>query len=147
MRSIAISCPRWWEVCSQTPGHHPGTGALHIEKGRAAFPPGFVFRLKYGEALAGVFGVALDELEASLLLGQRRSGNVDAEHGAKPQIFTHTLMHHLLMHAAAAGVAGAGANRQVSVAELAPDAEDFYPLGGVGFDQEVVAHRAPRDQC
>src|ERR1700675_2081344 len=110
---------------SQAPGHHPGTASRHIEKCSRAFPPGFVFLLKNSQPLAGVFGIALDELETSLLLRERRSTHIDAEHGSQPQVFAHALMHHLLMDTAATRVAGVGANRQISVAELAPHTEDF----------------------
>src|SRR5277367_6821520 len=117
----------------QTTGHYPGTGSLHIEKCGVAFPPGFVFPLKYSQPLAGIFGVAPNELEASFLLGEWRCAHIDAEHGVHPQFLAHTLMHHLLMDATAARVVRPGANRQVVILKFAPDAKDFDSLGGVGL--------------
>jgi len=92
------------------------------------------------QPLFAVFGITFDELQASLLFGQRWSAYVDPEHVAEPQVFGHALVHHLLVDTAASGVTQARTDREIFVAEFAPDAEDLDTLGFVGLDEEFEFH-------
>src|SRR5688500_16699258 len=58
-------------------------------------------------------------------------------------------MHHLLLHAPAAGIVGSRPHREVVVTELTPDAEDLQPFAVVALDQEVVRHGSivPLSDC
>jgi len=53
------------------------------------------------------------------------------------------LMHHLLAHAAPAGIGLVRPYREVLVLELTPDAQDLQPLCCVALDQKFVFHGLP----
>src|SRR6185503_8266416 len=93
----------------------------HIEEGYVLFPPRFVFLTQGSEALSAVLNIALDELQTGFLVRQRRSAHVNAQHVAKPQILTYTLMHHLFVHATAPRIAFAWPHRKIVICELTPD--------------------------
>jgi hypothetical protein len=96
--------------------------AFHIEELRGLFPPALVLLSERREPLPTIFGVAFQESRACFGLWQRGRVDVDAEHGATPRIFAHALVHHLLVHTAAARVALTRSDGKVLVLELAPHA-------------------------
>ena len=85
-------------------------------------------------------GIALDEVESALDLRQRGHAGPDAQHRPKPQVLADTLVHHLLVHAAAPSVRGMRTNRQILVAEHAPDTEHLQALRFVRLHEESVSH-------
>jgi len=52
-------------------------------------------------------------------------------------------MHHLLVHAPAAWIVGAGSEFQIYVSKFRPDAYHLKALRFVSFHQEFVSHKAP----
>src|SRR5678816_1522769 len=127
----------------QPASHHPRSGSFYIEERPQLFPPALVGLPKSRESMAAVFRIPLDERDARFVLGQGRRMHVDAEHIAKPQILAHALMHHLLAHAASAGIDLIRPDREVLVPELTPYAQDLQSLGGVALDQKLVCHGLP----
>lgn len=121
-------------------GEDPGARAGHVEECGWTFPPGVVFGLQGGESLGAEVGIFVDKGEAGFFGGERRGANIDAEHGAEPEVFADALMDHLFADGTAAGIAGIGAEGQVGVSKFAPGAEDFEAFGGVSFHEKVVAH-------
>src|SRR5438309_10874276 len=99
----------------QAAGDHPRSGALHIEELRWLFPPALILLLECSESLAAMFRIAFHELGAGFLFRKRRSTDFDAQHVAEPQVLAHALMHHLLVHAAAARIAPLRPYRKVLV--------------------------------
>ena len=97
--------------------------------------------LQRGKPPAAIFGVTPDELQSRFLLRQRRRSNVNTEHVKKPQVLAHALVNHLLAYAPAASVGRMRPYGQVFVAELAPHAEHFHSLRGIGLDKEGTGHR------
>src|SRR5262249_25085995 len=89
---------------------------------------------------AAVFRVPSYELDARFVLRQRWSLNVDTEHVAKPEIFAHALMHHLLAHTASARIDLIRPYRKVLVFELTPHTQDLQSLGCVALDQKLLFH-------
>src|SRR5438093_1331586 len=84
----------------QAAGHHPCSGAFHIEKPRWSLPPAFVLLSEDRKPLSAVFRVASYETRARFFLRKRRSADVDSEHGPEPRVLAHTLVHHLFVDAA-----------------------------------------------
>ena len=70
--------------------------------------------------------------------------HVDAQHVAKPEILTHTLVHHLLVHATSSKIALARAYREILVVEFTPDADHFEAFSVIGVDEKVVFHVSRR---
>ena len=77
---------------------------------------------------------------AGFLVRERRSADVDAQHGAEPRVLAHALVHHVFVNAASARIGLQRSHRKVRVLELTPDAEDLHALGFVGVDQKFVVH-------
>src|SRR5690349_9918379 len=99
MRSMAMSCPRWCEVwvMRRVMTH---ARAMHIEERCVFLPPRFERLAQSSQTLAAVLGIALHELQTGFSLWQEWRAHVDPQHVAKPEILTHTLVHHLFVHAA-----------------------------------------------
>ena len=142
MRSMAISCPRLLRGVSDAPGNDPRPRAWHIEKRDHLFPPGLSLLTKSGQALSAIFGVTGHKLPANFPRRQGRRAHINAEHVSKPEIFTHALMHHVLVKTAPSCIGRVGPSRKVFIFEHAPHAENFDPLGFVGIEEEVVFHAA-----
>src|SRR5437867_11732280 len=98
---------------SQSPSHYPGARTLHIEEFCALFPAGFILVSQRGKPFLAVFRVSLHELEARLLLRQRRRTYVNSKHVAKPEILADALAHHLLMHATPSWIGLSTTNQKV----------------------------------
>src|SRR6185312_607361 len=124
----------------QAAGYHPRSGALHIEELRWLFPPALILLLEYRESLAAMFCIALYEPGAGFLFRERRSTHLDAQHVPKPQVLAHALMHHLLVHAAAAWIALPRPYWKVLVRKLAPHAQYLHSFRLVSLDQKIVFH-------
>ena len=118
-----------------SPGHHPRSRTGGIEEFRVCFPPGLIFRLKGNKPFLAILGIALNEIEPSFRFRQRRGAHINSQHVHEPEILTHTLVDHVLMNAAPAGIGTGRPNRQIVVLELAPDAEDLHALGFARIDQ------------
>jgi hypothetical protein len=129
----------------QSPRHHPGLRALHVEEGGQRLPPCVVGVSQPFQPPAAVLGIPLDELESSLRIRERWRADIDAEHGAKPGVFADALMDHLLVNAAAPRIILPRPDREILVSELAPYAEDLQPFGLIGVDQKVVSHGSVGD--
>src|SRR5215468_4311182 len=124
----------------KTAGHDPGTAFDYVEKLAITFPPVPALLLQLTQPFATVFGIAIDEFKSSFLLRKRRSIYVYGKHGAKPEIFADTLVHHLLANAAAARVARMGAEWQVDIVKFAPDANYFHSLCSISLHQKFIGH-------
>src|ERR1700688_1238042 len=121
--------------------HHPRARAQHIEELRLPRPPRFVFRAQNSKPLFTVFRVAFHEFQSRLLFRQWRSTHIYAQHIAEPQVFAHTLMYHLFLNAAAAGISVARAAMHIFITEFAPRADNLDSLCFVGVHHKVVNHR------
>src|SRR5579862_6064882 len=122
------------------PDHYPGSRALHIEELHILFPPGLILRPQLGQALSAILGIPLHKLQPCFHLRQRRRAHINPQHVAKPQVFAHGLMHHLLMHVASPRVALPRTHRQILVAKFAPHTDDFHALGRIRLDKKCVSH-------
>ena len=94
------------------------------------------------ETFCGILSVLQNEPKPSLLRGERRSPHVNPQHPAKEGVFALTLMSHLLQNAQAAGIGRVRPDGQILVAEHAPHAHYFEPLGFVRVHQESIAHKS-----
>jgi len=122
------------------PNHNPCPGSRYIKKFRFRLPPGVVFRPQRREPLSAVFRIALHEFQSSLRRRQRRRVDVNSQHADKPQIFTHALMHHLLVH-----VAPRGSPRAAAPEDLIADSlhtPTTLMRSSRTFQQEFVSHNA-----
>jgi hypothetical protein len=125
----------------QPPRQHPGSRAGNVKKLCFFLEPALWLLAQRLQPLSAVFRIAPDEFQPRLLSRQRRRTYVNSQHGAKPQILAHALVHHLFPHAAPPPVACPRAHRQILVAEFAPNADHLYPLRPVRLHQEFVAHK------
>src|SRR4029077_2458250 len=92
-------------------------------------PPVRFLCSEHPSALFGIIAVLPNKLEPGFLLRQHPAPDIQAEESTKPEIFTQTLMNHLLSDAAASRVLRVWARIQVLVAEHAPDAQNLEALG------------------
>jgi hypothetical protein len=76
--------------------HYPGYSSFRIKKGDFLFPPGFILLLQSRESFSGIFGIARNEFKTHFCLRQRWGAGIDAQHSAKPFVFTETLVEHVL---------------------------------------------------
>src|SRR6267142_557698 len=65
---------------------------------------------------------------------------IDSQHIPEPQIFAHTLMHHLFVYAAASRVAQAWTHGEIGVLKFTPDAHHFDPFSLIRFNEEFITH-------
>src|SRR5262245_36883980 len=114
--------------------HDPRLRSADIEERRRYFPPAAIGPPQRLEAFAAVFRVALHELDPYFALRKRRRTDIDAQHAPKPGVLADALMHHVLVHAASARIRRMRPHWKILVPELAPDAQDFEPLGLVALD-------------
>src|SRR5258707_4760563 len=126
-------------VC-QSSRHHPRTRSFHVKKRGFPLPPTLVLGSKQGQALSAILRISMDECQPCFLLWQRRRRDVDAQHGAAPEVLAHALMHHLFADASLAPIAFARTHRQVLVAEFAPQSTPLPPFDLVGLNVKAVSH-------
>src|SRR6266481_1534932 len=118
----------------------PGAGSVHVKKLRIGSPPGVILRSQHFQPLPAVFLVPFHKFQPRLCGRQWRRIDVDSQHIPEPQIFTHTLMHHLFVYAAASRVARAWTHGEIGVAKFTPDAHHFDPFGLIRLNEEFITH-------
>src|SRR5215213_272924 len=111
----------------QATSHDPGPRAAHIKEFGLFLPPGFTLLTQRIQPFAAIFCITRHKLQTSFLMREGRRAHVDPKHIAKPEILTHTLMDHLLMHAAATRIALVRAHWKILLRELTPNANHFDP--------------------
>src|SRR5215208_2511140 len=89
----------------QATRHDPGSCAAHIKELAFFLPPGFALLTQRFKSFAAILCITFHELQTSFLVRKGWCAHVDPKHIAKPEILTHTLMYHLLVHAAATRIA------------------------------------------
>src|SRR5687768_11089468 len=124
----------------QATRHDPGPCAVHIKEFGFFLPPGFTLLTQRIKSFAAILCITLNELQTSFLLREGWCTHVDPEHIAKPEILTHTLMDHLLVHTAATRIALVRTYVKILIRELTPDADHFDPFRLVGLDEKIVFH-------
>src|SRR5260370_16421603 len=124
----------------QPPRQHPSSRARYIKKLRLPLKPTLLLSPQGLKPFPTVLRITLDELPPHLLRRQRRRAHVNSQHGAKPEVLAHALVHHLLPHAAPSPVVRSRTHRQILIAKLAPHADNLHALGLVCLYQEVVSH-------
>src|ERR1700693_6111663 len=105
--------------------HNPRARPRHIEELRLTGPPRFLFRAQNSKPLIAIFRVTFHEFHSRLGLWQRRRTHIDAQHIAKPQVFSHAWMHHLFPNAAPAIIAVARPAMHIVISEFTPRADNF----------------------
>src|SRR6266705_871148 len=123
-----------------SPNHHPCARSPHVKEFRFGLPPNIIFRSQRRQPRPTVFRIALHEFQSSLRLRQWRRVDVNPQHTDEPQILTHALVHHLLVHAAPSRIAASWTHRKVLIAEFTPHAHHLHPLGRIRFYKKVVPH-------
>jgi len=83
--------------------------------GYLAFAPLFSLRRQRSEAKGGIWGIRRREMERRFVCGRGRTGYVEAEHGAKPEMLSDALMHHVFEQVPAARVGGEGTDAKIGV--------------------------------
>src|SRR5262249_10761120 len=120
--------------------HDPRTAVDRIEEGDVPGPPRVVLFSQPREPSAGIVRVALDEGQPSFPLGQRRTAEVDVEHGPEPPIFALALMDHVLMNGPVTVEPWVRADVEIPIPEHAPHVERLQPLARVCLDEKRIDH-------
>src|SRR4051812_39778452 len=93
--------------------YHPGVRSSNVEERRDLLPPRVVSLPEALDAPGTVLGVPCHEFDASLMVGEWRRPDINAEHGPEPGVLADALMHHVFMNAAAAWVVVSRSHAQV----------------------------------
>src|SRR6266849_6951212 len=117
----------------EAPREYPSARAFHVKKCGLLLEPTLRLLAQHRQPFPTILRISLDEFQPRFLRRQRRRAHVDSKHAAKPKIFAHALMHHLLPHTTPARVAFSRTHGQIFAAALAPDANHLYPIGFVGL--------------